>query len=346
MRRFNMRYQNITLNRNDEEKVIYSLVMYNKKYKRQLDCLKKLNQNIARQVKRCNGDKYDLQAYMIFRNTSKCIGGILIDTSDKETLCIKIIIESAYFINEEEVIMFIERLINTLGLYFYEKENIAIQLLNNIDLTKSKNSLFINLDDNTYAYSNLYMNKLISALLLEIESAFKIEGWASHFEIRDDADIFDDFNESIKREYLKECIPLSEIFNKMSKVILENEKENKRIVFNCNGDIEYQKFSEHDKSQDFSFSYNVMQKGFQFISHTKNCFVEEKYHYPNYLSLDDVNEVLRQVKDDIPLPILKSRVKACLLDDKTEDLKASIKYFENYNCEFTRKRRKKGKNKR
>jgi len=131
-----MKYRSITLNGNYQSQ--YSLVRYNDEYKNHLEELRKLNKELSDCVENCSKIYSELseeQSYMIIRDNRDCVGAIYIGTStDEKNLEIKVHFNEKYFVSEEHIVKNIEKLIESLGLYFYNKENIEIELVNDIDL--------------------------------------------------------------------------------------------------------------------------------------------------------------------------------------------------------------------
>lgn len=169
-----MKYRSITLNGN--KKYTYSLVKYTDKYKIHLEEFRKVNSELADNVEQCPkiySEQSDHQCYMIIRDECHCVGAIYIGTStDEKNLEIKVHFDEKYFETYNDIVALIEQLVDSLSLYFYDKQNIEIELINNIDLSQFNRFRFKkNVYDakiTTYTCSNEKNNILIPSIINEM----------------------------------------------------------------------------------------------------------------------------------------------------------------------------------
>ena len=295
-----MKYRSITLNGNSESQ--YSLIKYNDEYKYHLEELRKMNNELADYVENCPkiySENSEEQSYMIMRDNRDCVGAIYISTStDEKNLEIKVHFNEKYFVSSEHIVKNIEKLVESLGLYFYNKENIEIQLVNNIDLLKFNKYKFKKkiYDENltTYIFSNEGNNKLIPALIDEINGTEKNltdwkQFWMQQINLFNHRDLSWVIDEPLLEEYDKGTISLEEIFYKADSIYWYNIKSNKsirNISFNRSGHIYLDKFSKNYDGIHYSIDYYVLNDGCTF--HTEN-------QDNNYFVLDE-NNYYTQIK--------------------------------------------------
>ena len=296
-----MKYRSITLNGNSESQ--YSLIKYNDEYKYHLEELRKLNKELADYVENCSkiySENSEEQSYMIMRDNRDCVGAIYISTStDEKKLEIKVCFNEKYFVSSEHIVKNIEKLVESLGLYFYDKENIEIQLVNNIDLSKFNKYKFkkkiYDKSLTTYVFSNEGNNKLIKALIDEINGTEKnlIEWkqyWMQQINLRNHRDLSWVIDEPLLEEYDKGTISLEEIFYKADSIYwygIESNKSIRNISFNKDGHIYLDKFSKNYDGIHYSIDYYVLNDGCTF-------HIENQTNY-NYLVLDE-NDYYTQIK--------------------------------------------------
>lgn len=298
-----MRYRSISLN--DNKKYQFSLIKYNEEYKKYLEELKRMNENLADSVEKCPtiySELSDHQSYMIFSGESNCVGAIYIGTlTDEKNLEIKVQFIEEKFENKESIFAVLEQLVDTLGLYCFDKENVEIHLLNNIDLEKinkykyKKNRLFENLT--TYNTTNGYNNRLFSKLLNEMSEAEQnLVKWKQCWTQRFDFCGFNDyhylFDEQLMQEYGDGTIPLSEIFYKAESVLwddINSTKSKRSINFERNGQIHFTKSSKDFGKNTYEFLYNILRDGFNLkkVDWRKNASLEI-----------DENNVWTRIKSD------------------------------------------------
>ena len=293
-----MKYRSITLNGNSDSQ--YSLIKYNDEYKYHLEELRKLNNELADYVENCPkiySENSEEQSYMIMCDNRDCVGAIYIGTStDEKNLEIKVHFNEKYFESTEHIVKNIEKLVESLGLYFYDKENIEIQLVNNIDLSKFNKYKFKKkvYDENltTYIFSNEGNNKLIKALIDEINGTEKnlIEWkqyWMQQINLFNHRDLSWVIDEPLLEEYDKGTISLEEIFYKADSIYWYNIKSKKAIRsigFNRDGHIYLNK-----RFFDGMYSINYYIQNDGFVFHIEN----QTNH--NYLVLDE-NNCYTQIK--------------------------------------------------
>ena len=293
-----MKYRSITLNGNSESQ--YSLIKYNDEYKYHLEELRKMNNELVDYVENCPkiySENSEEQSYMIMRDNRDCVGAIYISTStDEKNLEIKVHFIEKYFVSAEHIVKNIEKLVESLGLYFYDKENIEIQLVNNIDLSKFNKYKFKKkiYDENltTYIFSNEVNNKLIPSLINEINGTEKnlIEWkqyWMQQINLFNHRDLSWVIDEPLLEEYDKGTISLEEIFYKADSIYWYNIKSKKAIRsigFNRDGHIYLNK-----RFFDGMYSINYYIQNDGFVFHIEN----QTNH--NYLVLDE-NDYYTQIK--------------------------------------------------
>ena len=269
-----MKYRNISLNNNHH--CIYSLIKYNDDCKEYLEEFKDLNKDLADAVIKypeIYDESSEHQSYLIFRGSHTCVGAIKIETSsDEKDLEVELQLNERYLKQYKDRIELTEQIIESLKLYFYDKENIEIRLFNNTDLSKFncikyRKKIY---DENltTYTTSNKEKNQLISKLIDEISETkkrLKDEGfhWNEDFDSKETYYYFD-------RELIEEIeirrMSFPELFSKVEKYSLINifsPKAHMDICFSRNGQIGYSRHSyDRENGIDSTVSYNVLNDSF------------------------------------------------------------------------------------
>ena len=288
-----MKYKSISLNGNKDYK--YSLVKYEDKYNIILKHLKNINADLLNSVWQCPilySEESDHQAYMIVRDVNEGVGATYIGTStDEKDLEVTLQLDEDKFDDEVDMYKLINQLVDSLGRYFYDKENIYINLVNKIDLSiynslKYKRQVhYMSMD--TYCCNNKKYNTLIPLLLKEIKScedtlvSWKQTWWQrlEHVDLIDLHYLYDEdyINERVfPKKY--GYVPIDEMFNKVDTVFWTNINSNmakREVNFNVNGDV---KFSRRPKKNgvSYEFEYNVVEDGFVFknsdVSISDNSF--------------------------------------------------------------------------
>ena len=337
-----MKYRNITLNGNYQSQ--YSLIKYNDEYKYHLEELRKLNKELADYVENCPkiySENSEEQSYMIMRNNRDCVGAIYIATSTNElNLEIKVHFNEKYFESPEHIVKNIEKLVESLSLYFYDKENIEIQLVNNIDLSKFNKYKFKKkiYDENltTYIFSNEVNNKLIPSLINEINGTEKNlidwkQYWFQQINLRNHRDLSWKIDEPLLEEYDKETISLDELFYKADSIYwygIESNKSIRNISFNKDGHIYLDKFSKNYDGIHYSIDYYVLNDGFVFRTSNfsnKNYFVLDENNYytqikTNNIKIHTSKETKKKTINYVSPTINKSSISIELILDENSQI--------------------------
>lgn len=269
-----MRYRNISLNNTNGR---YNLIKYDGEcWDKQLE---EFDENLVDYVKTyptllteaSDGN----QAYMIVQGTNSVIGVLLIETStDEKDLDIELEFKKVWFNYDKynnEMKNF-KALIDSLKLYFHDKENIEIEIHNDIDLSKIYPHQYKRMPYGpnyvTYRCVN-EKNRLIPKLIEEINYD-KSDCLASHQGFK----ISNDRSASVDDELLKEIhsgtIPSNELFNKVDGVelvdIFSDKVVQKTRVVKAfrNGDINVKVTNNNQWMDNYTFNYNVLGNGFKF----------------------------------------------------------------------------------
>ncbi len=261
-----MKYKSISLNGTDKHQ--YSLVKYEDKYKSILDSMEGIDDYLIDSVIACPvlySVNSDHQAYMLVKDDDIGVGATYIGTStDEKDLEIKLQLDKSKFTDETEMYMLINQLVDSLGLYCYERKNIYINLINKIDLSKYNglkyNRKYLLPNIFTYVCSNNKYNTLIPLLLKEIKGcedtlvSWKQTWWQEiqHRTLEDFHLLFD--NDDIEKS--------DEMFNKAVSFSLVDYTQDRDITFDIDGNV---RFSKKIKKNDSTceFTYNVRKDGFK-----------------------------------------------------------------------------------
>ena len=172
-----MKYKNIVLNGNDGYQ--YSLVKYERDCFYIFDSLQNLDRNLVRIVREgpiIYSENSDYQPYMLVKNKGIVVGVAIIMTScDKKDLEALVQLDEEKFRTKRDMEEMIDQLIDSLALYCYDKENIVVNLENDIDLEKynefkyTRENLFP--FKSTFKRSNHYYNSLLPLLIREMNDA-------------------------------------------------------------------------------------------------------------------------------------------------------------------------------
>jgi len=285
-----MKYRSITLNGNKDH--IFSLVKYNEVYKEYLEEFRKINCELADCVEQCPKIYSELsehQCYMIFRDECHYVGAIYIGTStDEKNLEIKLQFDEKYFESKNEIFIVIEQIIDSLGLYLYDKENIEIDLINDIDLSlfnkfKYKKKVYDE-KKTTYTCTNKQNNILIPRLITEIRETEKKlidwrQSWMQKFcNYQDCSNIFD---KQLMAEYRNGTVSLQELFYKIESLLWTNINSTREILFSRNGQISLKKRANDLEGINYDFNYNVLSDGFRlnaYVFNKKTLEISEDRH--------------------------------------------------------------------
>ena len=133
-----MKYKSISLNGTDNYQ--YSLVKYEDKYKDILGSMKEIDVNLIDSVIACPriySVDSDHQAYMLVKDDDIGVGATYIGTStDEKDLEVTLQLDEDKFDDEVDMYKLINQLVDSLGLYCYERETIYICLKNKQHLEK------------------------------------------------------------------------------------------------------------------------------------------------------------------------------------------------------------------
>jgi len=305
-----MKYRSITLNGN--KGVPYALVKYTKEYKRYLEKLRELNPELADSVEqgpKIYSEQSEHQSYMIFSGRRDCVGAIYIGTStDEKNLEIKLHFKEKYFKTNYDIVAVIEQLVDSLGLYFYDKENIEIELCNDIDLSQFNKYRFkkkvYDAKLTTYTCSNRN-HIIIPAILNEMEQTEKNllewnQAWMQKYNLCSFMDYDYEFDLPLLEAYEKGTVPESEMFYKAESIYwpgITSTNSTRNIDFNRNGKIHFDKSSKSLNGINYEFDYYVLSDGFNFKTHG---FFNKKY-----LEIED-NSYYTKMKQN-GLTILKDK---------------------------------------
>lgn len=288
-----MKYKSISLNGNKDYQ--YSLVKYEDKYKHILDSMEGIDTNLIDSVIACPriySVNSDHQAYMLVKDDDIGVGATYIGTStDEKDLEVKLQLDESKFANETEMYMLINQLVDSLGLYCYERKNIYIKLMNKIDLSKYNglkyNREYLLPNISTYVCSNNKYNTLIPLLLKEIKRCEDtLVSWKQtwrqsleHVGLSDLHCLYDeDYLDGNGYPEKYGDVLIDEMFNKVDAIFWTDINSNtvrSEVTFNVNGDV---KFSRRPKKNgvSYEFEYNVVEDGFVFknsdVSISDNSF--------------------------------------------------------------------------
>ena len=225
------------------------------------------------------GENSEYQAYMIVRNEDTGVGIAFIDIRYEKSLVVTVQLDRFKFDDEDEMCILISQLVDSLGLYCYNKENISIKLTNNIYLSKY-NYIGRSFGESEYSCDNKKYNSLIPLLLEEIKGCEDIlvswkQTWWQEVQNRPLCDLHYLFDDDF---LIDRDIPLYEIFNKAESInwsSINSDTAKREGTFNVNGDV---KFSRRPKKKgvSYEFEYNVVEDGFVFknsdVSISDNSF--------------------------------------------------------------------------
>ena len=270
-----MKYQSISLNNQNNQNLTYSLIKYNEHYQKYLPELRKLDKKLVNYVILCPkiyNNLSEYQSYMIFEEKNKCVGATYINAAD-ENLKVELHLNKKY-LTDTEIVNLIETFIESLKLYFYNKEQIELKLINKIDLTQYKKDKYqkniYDEDTVTFTCSNKNNNILIPSLINEITKCKQSLIATKSFWQEDY--IFNDLNDIDKPIYSTiNNFNLEEMFYKVEKIQFNNiltAKTKRNIIFSRNGDIKYQK-TNHCRQDEIN--YNILENSFTINSDKKDC---------------------------------------------------------------------------
>lgn len=134
-----MKYRDIVLNGSDG--LQFKLVKYNDKYKLCLEGFKNLDSRLADCVINCPKIYSELsehQSYMIFDNKQDiCIGVIYIGIScDERNLEVRLQLDESKILDKDSLMNVADQIIDVLGYCFRDKDNIEVDMVNDIYLSE------------------------------------------------------------------------------------------------------------------------------------------------------------------------------------------------------------------
>ena len=371
-----MKYRSISLN--GSYNYYFNLVKYNNYYKKSLEKLKQMNKKLAEAVEQypdIYNENSRNQSYMIYKDKYTCVGAIIINPSkDGRNLQIELQLIEEKFSPKQEIIEFMEQLVESLKLYFYDKENLVINFNNNIDLSKA-NDKFKKLDEdsNIYIISNKNNYILIPKLVNEINTTEKeLTNWGLYWrQYLKDKDLLYHFDEELINEIYNENISLEELFMKVETIIWEeikSKKATRNITFSRNGDIFFTKLTNRfDNQINYEFFYNVMSNNFnlkisdnkRFINNTleideNSNYTRIKTKYLNIIDSKDNNhktiDYTSPIIDNSSISVVirineQNEIEYCYIDFRTHKNDGRIKglyalrissqrYFDNFSLRF------------
>ncbi len=277
-----MKYRSISLNGDDH----YSLVKYNDdnfinfktNYEAELEKIDKELANKVREWPENYNEARKNQSYMITQGV-ECIGAISIEiTNDGKDLEVEVQLNEEHFSSEQKMIELIDQLIESLKIFFFDKENIKINLINDIDLLRLNYQYIRNRNSkrlNTYICSNKENNKIIPEMIIEMYLTEKcLTEWGQSWVQRIgnnklysvvDAKFIDEIN--------KGTVTLPELFSKVETILwndIKSTRSSRNIIFSRDGNIDFSKTSnDFHNGINYEFSYNILSEGFN-LKHYKN----------------------------------------------------------------------------
>lgn len=257
-----MQYKSISLSSFNKDDKMYSLLKYENHMKKFLKEIQQINPFLASTIEKCslNDEDSKLQGYLIVDDEiNKCLGGIYIDALvDDNTLNVVLLIKSEEFRKEEfgkEIHLFIHQLIQSLKIYFWDKEQIEIHLLNALRLYYPVGN------SNTYFIKNEY-NTLVPTLMSEIEITRSIleKSQQVWLEVHDLGTIDEDIDAELIEKYKKQEVSLHEMFYKTQKLefhINPIKGFQELVTLSLDGNISF------NYNQDYSLNYNLNNSNFK-----------------------------------------------------------------------------------
>ncbi len=274
-----MKYRSISLNSKSD----IGLVKYNEKYQEEYSYYFDVNDghNILMTDDIKNGEQLFkeklIQNYMLCYRYN-IIGGVNIDTSKKD-LEVFLHLNPNRLEGPNKTAQIVNDLVNSLKLYFYDKENIILNVLNEEYLELDSVSKILNNDDTyTYIFKNTYNNFLMPALVEEVTTCEKNltnwgEGWLQHLDMT--KNLSKTYDTLLSESIQEGKVTYPELFSKFDKIIWQDINSNKatrNIIFRSNGDISYSKHNyktrNMKKHKKCTIDYNVLGNSFSLIEKT------------------------------------------------------------------------------
>lgn len=282
-----MKYRSISLNGNQGRH--YSLVKYNKWYQDYLIELSKMNKELAQLVLKYPSiydEASNIQSYMIFQGEYNCVGAIIIDATKLEKLEVKVQLNEKYFTSQQDVFEVVEQIVESLKIFFYDKKNIEINLLNDLDLSTIDCQNYHKADSNLKIYNcSNEKNILIPKLIEEVISAEKkLTDWRqSWWQDLENHELHYNFDRELINAIDNGTVTYPELFSKFKTLIWRNiasKNATRFIAFSRTGDIAFSKTLKKDGSN-YEFSYNVMKDGFKLRVNGEDLIVDDNKYFTN-----------------------------------------------------------------
>ena len=290
-----MKYKSISLNGTDNYQ--YSLVKYEDKYKDILGSMKEIDVNLIDSVIACPriySVDSDHQAYMLVKDDDIGVGATYIGTStDEKDLEVTLQLDEDKFDDEVDMYKLINQLVDSLGLYCYERENIYICLKNKINLSKYNSlkykEVYLLPNISTYICSNNKYNTLIPLLLKEIKSCEDtLVSWKQTWWQEIQHRTLDDFHLLYDNDDIEKS---DEMFNKASSFSLVDYIRDRNVTFDIDGHVIFSKnIKENDSTCEFT--YNVRKDGFKLK--TFDFLLEDNHSYTKIIT---PNEEIKKSKE-------------------------------------------------
>lgn len=218
-----MRYKNISLNDNNGN--MYYLIKYSDAYKDKEEQIEKFNEYLASSIISMPSSLSELsdhQGYMLLDESSNLLGLVIVGSScNEKDLELEVEFDDEKLKSLESKVDVFNTLLDKLELFFYDKDNIEIEIHNDIDLSKIDPKRFkrMSYSENLVTYVHKNEKKdVISRLIEEIRYASgdnSTLGKRNGIKINNEA-----FDISVDKDLLEEVengnIPLTEIFNKIN----------------------------------------------------------------------------------------------------------------------------------
>lgn len=247
-----MRYKNIRLKNRSK----FNLQKYNEHQEmlvsyleEGIEKLKRIDSTLADAVIKCPSiysELSDHQAYFITRGLFDYVGSIYIGTStDEKDLEVKLYLDEDRFIEESQMIKLIGEIVDSLCFYCWDKKNIEIKLVNDIDLQSIDNSFEKQVySPNNIGYKkankyNTYMPTIMNEMM-----TLKNIGYERKFMSIDIPN-----EDELIYEYMDDTIPFEESFYGVKYVIWD--KQTGFVELDREGNI-----SGFNAIEEFRVSYN------------------------------------------------------------------------------------------
>lgn len=209
------------------------------------------------------------QSYMIFYK-NLCVGAVYIDAiSHKKNLKTRLFINEKIVTKHEEIFDIVDQLVNSLCIYFYDKESIKIDFVNSIDLSKFDFLKYKRTKDDydkiIYTYKNVSkISKVINEIVKAKENLTNLGlSWCQEINNWFDLDYCDiDIDEDLISQYYNNTIKIPKYFYKASILKWKNIDSEKNILFNRNGQIIIEKETNKKNDIDYEATYDISSNEF------------------------------------------------------------------------------------